>query len=295
MLQPGAERRRTSSHYTPRSLSEPIVRRALEPLFKVMGGAPASERILSLKVCDPAMGSGAFLVEACRFLGDQLVAAWTREKKVDLAPKGDDIVMRARRLVAQRCLYGVDKNPFAVSLAKLSLWLVTLAKDEPFTFLDHALRCGDSLVGLAAWMDAFVGNPPFIGGRRMRGELGDAYLTWLEDAYDASLNADYSAFFFRRAFLRLRRSEAARGTSSLSRKAGMTLNAGENKIPITNHKGPHTERYHRLVYEALDEATSSCRSIEQCRAALIDALEELARQIATPGTELNQLVTRGVP
>ncbi len=147
-LHPGPERRRTSSHYTPRSLSEPIVRRALEPLFKAMGEMPTSERILNLKVCDPAMGSGAFLVEACRFLGDQLVAAWTREKKVDLAPKGDDIVMRARRIVAQRCLYGVDKNPFAVSLAKLSLWLVTLAKNEPFTFLDHALRCGDSLVGL---------------------------------------------------------------------------------------------------------------------------------------------------
>lgn len=148
VLQPGAERRRTSSHYTPRSLSGPIVRRALEPLFKAMGDAPSSDRILNLKICDPAMGSGAFLVEACRFLGDQLVAAWTREGKVDLAPKGDDIVMRARRLVAQRCLYGVDRNPFAVSLAKLSLWLVTLAKGEPFTFLDHALRCGDSLLGL---------------------------------------------------------------------------------------------------------------------------------------------------
>ncbi|NJL84148.1 MAG: hypothetical protein HC890_16735 [Chloroflexaceae bacterium] len=56
--------------------------------------------------------------------------------------------MAARRLVAQRCLYGVDKNPFAVNLAKLSLWLFTLAKERPFTFLDHALKCGDSLVGL---------------------------------------------------------------------------------------------------------------------------------------------------
>ena len=78
-------------------------------------------------------------------------------------------------------------------------------------------------------------------------------------------------------------------------KAGMNLDAGENRVPILDHKGPHTERYHRLVYEALDEATSGCRSINQCRAALIDALEELARQIATPGTELNQLVTRGMP
>ncbi|MDX2013562.1 MAG: type IIL restriction-modification enzyme MmeI, partial [Myxococcaceae bacterium] len=148
VLQPGVERRRTSSHYTPRSLSAPIVRRALEPLLKAMGDLPSSERLLNLKVCDPAMGSGAFLVEACRFLGDQVVAAWTREGVLKDSARDEDIVMRARRLVAQRCLYGVDKNPWAVNLAKLSLWLVTLAKAEPFTFLDHALKCGDSLVGL---------------------------------------------------------------------------------------------------------------------------------------------------
>jgi hypothetical protein len=146
LLQPGAERRRTSSHYTPRSLSAPIVQRTLEPLLLAMGAAPAAERLLELKVCDPAMGSGAFLVEACRFLADQVVAAWTREGVS--AGAGEDPVLKARRLVAQRCLYGVDKNPFAVDLAKLSLWLVTLAKDEPFTFVDHALRYGDSLVGL---------------------------------------------------------------------------------------------------------------------------------------------------
>ncbi|WP_254360795.1 DNA methyltransferase, partial [Corallococcus exiguus] len=147
VLQPGAERRRTSSHYTPRSLSAPIVRRALEPLLKTMGPQPSSERLLNLKICDPAMGSGAFLVESCRFLADQVVAAWTREGVLK-RDKNEDEVMRARRLVAQRCLYGVDKNLWAVSLAKLSLWLVTLAKTEPFTFLDHALKCGDSLVGL---------------------------------------------------------------------------------------------------------------------------------------------------
>jgi hypothetical protein len=149
VLQPGTERRRTSSHYTPRSLSEPIVRRTLEPLLAVMGDAPASERILSLNVCDPAMGSGAFLVEACRFLGDRVLAAWTRENKVEaIAAAHGDPLLHARRLVAQRCLYGVDKNEAAVELAKLSLWLVTLSKTLPFTFLDHCLRHGDSMVGL---------------------------------------------------------------------------------------------------------------------------------------------------
>jgi Putative RNA methylase family UPF0020 len=121
----------------------------LEPLLVAMGSEPSSVRLLDLKICDPAMGSGAFLVEACRFLGDQVVAAWTREGELSkVASVHEDVVNHARRLVAQRCLYGVDKNPFAVNLAKLSLWLVTLAKDEPFTFVDHALKHGDSLVGL---------------------------------------------------------------------------------------------------------------------------------------------------
>jgi hypothetical protein len=141
VLQPGPERRRTSSHYTPRSLSAPIVRRTLEPLLAVMGDAPPSARILNLKICDPAMGSGAFLVEACRFLADAVVKAWAREGNAGT-------VLEARRIVAQRCLYGVDKNAYAVELAKLSLWLVTLSRDLPFTFLDHSLRHGDSLVGL---------------------------------------------------------------------------------------------------------------------------------------------------
>lgn len=152
VLQPGAERRRTSSHYTPRSLSAPIVERTLEPLIRAMGSEPTADQLLELKVCDPAMGSGAFLVAACGYLGDQLVAAWTREGKLEDVARdapNEDPVLYARRLVAQRCLYGVDKNEAAVELAKLSLWLFTLARDRPFTFLDHALRHGDSLVGLS--------------------------------------------------------------------------------------------------------------------------------------------------
>ena len=150
VIQPGSERRRTSSHYTPRALTEPIVRKTLEPLLAAMGDAPSSASLLNLKICDPAMGSGAFLVAVVRDLADQVVAAWTREGDLRrVADAHEDVVMHARRLVAQRCVYGVDKNPFAVNLAKLSLWLVTLARDLPFTFLDHSLRCGDSLVGLS--------------------------------------------------------------------------------------------------------------------------------------------------
>lgn len=107
-------------------------------------------QILDLKVCDPAMGSGAFLVEACRALAARLALAWARWPETKPAfPADEDEELHARRLVAQRCLYGVDKNPLATDLAKLSLWLATLARDHEFTFLDHALKSGDSLVGLS--------------------------------------------------------------------------------------------------------------------------------------------------
>ena len=153
VLQPSEDRRRSGSHYTPRELTEPIVRAALAPIFdrlRADGGGPLRpEQILDLKVCDPAIGSGAFLVEACRQLGDALVAAWQAHDAMPEIPPDENEIIFARRQVAQRCLYGVDRNPKAVDLAKLSLWLVTLAKDHPLTFLDHALRPGDALVGLS--------------------------------------------------------------------------------------------------------------------------------------------------
>ena len=152
ILQPSEERRRSGSHYTPRSLTEPIVRKTLGPVLDDMrassGGPLTPDQILEIKVCDPAMGSGAFLVEACRQLGDALVDAWktSNTRLGDLL--GEDEVVAARRIVAQRCLYGVDRNPVAVDLAKMSLWLITLARDQPLTFVDHALRHGDSLLGM---------------------------------------------------------------------------------------------------------------------------------------------------
>ena len=169
ILQPTEERRRTGTHYTPRSLTEPIVRHALEPAFDRLGPDATPEKILDLKVCDPAMGSGAFLVEACRTLAAKLVGAWSRySDKKPVIPPDEDEELHARRLVAQRCLYGVDKNPLATDLAKLSLWLATLARYHEFTFLDHALKSGDSLVGLtqpqivaAHWDTSKPGLPLF--------------------------------------------------------------------------------------------------------------------------------------
>jgi hypothetical protein len=151
VLQPSSERRRSGTQYTPRSLTEPIVRKTLEPLIRCLGEEPTVDQLFELKICDPAMGSGAFLVECCRQLADEVVAAWGRAHEVEGmaadCPEGD-VLAHARRLVAQRCLYGVDKNAMAVQLAKLSLWLFTLARELPFTFLDHSFRHGDSLVGL---------------------------------------------------------------------------------------------------------------------------------------------------
>jgi len=162
VLQPGEERRRTGSHYTPRTLTEKVVRRTLEPLLACLGEARTPEQILQLKICDPAMGSGAFLVAACRELAREIVAAWTRQGELArVIEQHGDAHLHARRLVAQQCLYGVDKNPAAVELAKLSLWLVTLSRQLPFTFVDHALRHGDSLVGLDfKQIEAFHWAPP---------------------------------------------------------------------------------------------------------------------------------------
>lgn len=156
LLQPSDERRRSGSHYTPRSLTQPIVAKTLEPILARLGPDARPDQILDLKICDPAMGSGAFLVEVCRQLGKRLEDAWTRTGTAPRVTAQDDLLTLSRRLVAQRCVYGVDRNDMAVDLAKLSLWLATLAKDHPFTFLDHALRHGDSLVGLdLAQLDAF--------------------------------------------------------------------------------------------------------------------------------------------
>lgn len=177
----GATRRATGTHYTPESLTIPIVKHTLEPLV-YRGPAEGWDEadwqlktpaeLLELKICDMAMGSGAFLVQVVEYLSDRLLEAWeqiaqTEDKDINeiiprVLPHGersegqlreeiispDDRKTLAKRLVADRCIYGVDKNPLAVEMGKLSLWLTTLSKGRAFTFLDHALKCGDSLVGV---------------------------------------------------------------------------------------------------------------------------------------------------
>jgi hypothetical protein len=171
----GTDRRQSGSHYTPKVLTEKIVAETLEPITYVgpAEGHPREEwrlkspsELLDLKVCDPAMGSGAFLVQVCRWLGQRLVESWGQAEGVGkvltvdgevieglggaepMSDNAEERLVLARRLIAERCIYGVDLNPLAVELAKLSIWLVTLAKGRPFGFLDHNMRHGDSLLGI---------------------------------------------------------------------------------------------------------------------------------------------------
>jgi hypothetical protein len=153
-------RKRTGTFYTPRAMTEFLVRRTLAPL--VQGRSPS--QILALRVVDPSMGSGAFLVAACRFLASAYEDALVDE---GVLGRGDlTAAARAafRRTVAQQCLFGVDANPTAVQLARLSLWLCTLAADRPLTFLDHHLRCGNSLAG--ASIANIASRPPGTARRR---------------------------------------------------------------------------------------------------------------------------------
>ena len=174
MLTTGSDRRETGSHYTPKSLTESIVKETLEPLVYIgpAEGKPhaewelkSPEALLDLKICDPAMGSGAFLVQVCRWLAERVCEAWllaeqngacinikgsrAYDESEELIPRdGEERLLLAKRLISERCLYGVDINPLAVELAKLSIWLITLSKGRPFGFLDHNLKSGDSLLGL---------------------------------------------------------------------------------------------------------------------------------------------------
>jgi len=158
VTQTGAKRD-SGTAYTTRVLADEVVTHALEPLVYSPGpaeGAPpaewhlrSSEELLALRVCDPAVGSGAFLVAACRYLSQRVTEAWLAEGAHEGADP-DELAIAARRAVVDRCLYGVDRDPMATEMAKLSLWLVTMARQRPFSFLDHAIKAGDSLLGLTS-------------------------------------------------------------------------------------------------------------------------------------------------
>lgn len=149
-------RKNAGAHYTPKSLAEDVVLHALQPLCYSPGPhqtanaeewkLKSSDELLSLKVADIACGSGAFLVAAARYLSERVVEAWTTEDPRNAARK--DLYTRAIRQVVANCLYGADINDMAVEMCKLSLWLVSLDRDLPFSFVDDKVFLGNSLLGV---------------------------------------------------------------------------------------------------------------------------------------------------
>ncbi|HKI20648.1 MAG TPA: DNA methyltransferase, partial [Isosphaeraceae bacterium] len=144
----GSERKTTGSYYTPPELVGELIKSALEPVIEdrlasCSSAAAKRKAILSIRVCDPACGSGHFLLAAARRLGRQLARVDTGEDEP--APER---IRQAIREVVCHCIYGVDKNPLAVDLCRVALWLESHTADKPLTFLDHRIRPGDSLVGV---------------------------------------------------------------------------------------------------------------------------------------------------
>lgn len=150
----GSERKTTGSYYTPPQLVNELIQSALDPVIKerleAVDRDPATKKagekekaLLSIRVCDPACGSGHFLLAAARRLGKELARLRTGEDEP--APER---AREATRDVISHCIYGVDKNPLAVDLCRVALWLESHTGGKPLTFLDHRIRCGDSLIGV---------------------------------------------------------------------------------------------------------------------------------------------------
>jgi hypothetical protein len=135
----GNARKTTGSYYTPKSLISCLLDSALDP---VLANAATEERILDLKVCDPACGSGHFLIAAAHRIAKRLASLRTGEEEP--AP---DAIRHAVRDVVSRCIFGVDINPMAVELCQVALWMEAMEPGKPLTFLRHHIQCGNALMG----------------------------------------------------------------------------------------------------------------------------------------------------
>ncbi|HII01974.1 TPA: N-6 DNA methylase, partial [Methanosarcinaceae archaeon] len=144
----GSDRKSTGSYYTNPGLVQELIKSALIPVLEARleeaTDTPRAKEdaLLSIKVCDPACGSGAFLIAACNKLGRELAKIRSGEEL-----PAQDVEQEARRDVLLHCIYGVDINPMAVELAKVSLWINAAVRDKPLNFLDHHIKCGNSLIG----------------------------------------------------------------------------------------------------------------------------------------------------
>jgi hypothetical protein len=166
-------RKGAGTFYTPPQLADPTVRRTLQPLTHDADGRPKlPEQILALAICDPAMGSGAFLISALHWLTDAL-----HESLVAHGGVAEDRT-RLKREVVERCIHGVDIDPIAVELARWALWIDVADEHLPIDVLDRKLKCGNALIG--CWSDRVQSYPP-------RREIFDAWCAlwfWPADARD---------------------------------------------------------------------------------------------------------------
>ena len=139
----GSERKTTGSYYTPSSLIQCLLDSALDPVVdEAVRGPEPEAALLSLRICDPACGSGHFLVAAAHRLAKRLAAVRTGDEE-----PSPEAQRGALRDVIGHCLYGVDVNPMAVELCKVSLWMEAVEPGRPLSFLDHRILCGNSLLG----------------------------------------------------------------------------------------------------------------------------------------------------
>lgn len=151
----GDKRSSSGSHYTPDELVQPLIRHSLDHIIADRLKFPNPEQaLLSITVCDVACGSGHILLNAARRIGTEL--AKIRHKEDQPSP---DHLRPAIRDAINHCIYGVDKNPLAVELCKVALWIEAHNPGEPLNFLDHHIKCGDSIVGIAHIEDLQKGIP----------------------------------------------------------------------------------------------------------------------------------------
>jgi hypothetical protein len=140
----GKGRSSSGSHYTPEELVKPLIKHSLEYIIEnKLKEKNREEALLSIKVCDVACGSGHILLSAARRIATELARVRSNEDQPT-----PPVLRHALRDVIKHCIYGVDKNPLAVELCKVALWLESHNPGEPLGFLDHHIKCGDAIVGL---------------------------------------------------------------------------------------------------------------------------------------------------
>ncbi|MFQ5909415.1 MAG: Eco57I restriction-modification methylase domain-containing protein [Thermoplasmata archaeon] len=184
------ERKVTGSYYTPDYVVRYIVLHTLGPIIEEKRRASKeksfsqAEAVLSVKVCDPAMGSGHFLVAATEFLSDSLLEAIADDQADGLLPqdltKDEYDLDWAKREIVRHCIYGVDINELAVELTKVSLWLATISQDRPLSFLDHRLKCGNSLIGAQL---ANIKDYPSMARREFKRERSVSLPDFISDIF----------------------------------------------------------------------------------------------------------------